>query len=386
MTMRVAHAVSFGGFTGGAERVAFDLAQGLAARGHSNVLVPLQPGGPDSAAYHGGFDQVVEPGSDVVNRLHETDADVLLLHSAEPPEWLESARAELPVVALVHDVSLTCPRTHRYLPLSAKACDRVAPLACWRCIFLPGRGRTGKLGALPVFQNARHRRAVRSLPRTVVPSRYLEDLLLRHGWRARTVSVVTPGRFGLNPPYPTQPEPGTVLFVGALNRGKGPDLLLEALAKLDGWQRLDVVGAGGWRDHLEQMAQRLGFTSRVKFHGQLSAAAVSERYQKAQVVAFPSRAPESFGLVGLEAMAHGRPVVAYDLGGVREWLVPGKTGLLAPVADVDALASALGELLDRPERARALGEAGRREWEEKHGTDRFVKHMERLLAQVEVAP
>lgn len=379
MSMRVAHIVSYGSFMGGAERVAYDLAQGLHARGHRNLLVPLQSTGPDAQRYCSGFDRVVETVPQGLGQLRDANPDVLLLHCTELPAWLEAAWSGRRVVALVHDVSITCPRRHRYFPLFAEVCDQVAPWACWRCALVPSRGGSGRLGFLPVRENARRQRMIRALASTVVPSRYLADLLLRHGWRPETLSVVNPARFGLNPVCPTVPEPGTVLFVGALNRGKGPDLLLGALARLNGWRRLDVVGDGAWRRPLEQLACALGIDARVRFHGWLSAEAVSACYQAAQVVAFPSRAPESFGLVGLEAMAHGRPVVACDLGGVREWLDPGRTGLLAPVGDVGALANALGEVLGQPERARALGEAGRWDWEHQHSANVFVDRIERLL-------
>lgn len=386
MAMRVAHLVPHGGFVGGAERVAYDLARGLSSRGHESVLVPITLSGPDRSTYQGGFDRVVGPGPDARVRLRRSGAEVLLLHGTELPDWLDVLDAGIPVVAMVHDVSVTCPRTHRYLPFSANACDRVAPWACWRCAWLPGRGADGRLRLTPIRRNARLREALCALPRTVVPSRYLADLLRRHGWRSESLAVVTPARFGLEPPPAPPPVPGTVLFVGALNRGKGPDQLIAALARLDGWRRLDVVGDGSWREPLEKLSRLLGIGSRVRFHGRLPAAGVSERYREAQVVAFPSRAPESFGLVGLEAMAHGRPVVAYDLGGVREWIVEERTGLLVPVGNVDALARALGELLDQPERARALGEAGRKEWLAHHGADRFVGRMERLLqAELEAA-
>ena len=78
------------------------------------------------------------------------------------------------------------------------------------------------------------------------------------------------------------------------------------------------------------------------------------------LVAVPSIWDEPFGLVGLEAMAHSLPVVAFDVGGISEWLTGGETGLLVPRRDTHAFARALDALLRDSERAREMGAAGAR--------------------------
>jgi glycosyltransferase involved in cell wall biosynthesis len=79
------------------------------------------------------------------------------------------------------------------------------------------------------------------------------------------------------------------------------------------------------------------------------------------VVLGPTHVAEAFGLVGVEAMAHGKPVVAYALGGVVEWLRDGQTGLLAPAGDATAFRAAIDRLLESPSLAASLGEQGRRD-------------------------
>jgi glycosyltransferase involved in cell wall biosynthesis len=81
--------------------------------------------------------------------------------------------------------------------------------------------------------------------------------------------------------------------------------------------------------------------------------------RRASIVAMPSRWPEPSGIIGLEAMAHGRPVVAFATGGIPEWLVHGETGLLAPPLDVPALAGAIAALLGDEANAKRMGEMGR---------------------------
>ena len=82
------------------------------------------------------------------------------------------------------------------------------------------------------------------------------------------------------------------------------------------------------------------------------------RLGQARVVVFPSMWNEPFGIVGLEAMARRKPVVAFDVGGVREWLAHDRTGLVVERGNVEAMATAITALLTDPARAAALGAAG----------------------------
>jgi len=116
---------------------------------------------------------------------------------------------------------------------------------------------------------------------------------------------------------------------------------------------------------------------RVTFMGRLDPDQMTEYYQKAACVIFPSRAPETFGLIGPEAMRYGAPIIASDVGGVREWLEDGVTGVAVPPNDVQALTETITRMIDDPGRASALGEAGRKRCLECFMPDR---HLDSLLA------
>jgi glycosyltransferase involved in cell wall biosynthesis len=97
---------------------------------------------------------------------------------------------------------------------------------------------------------------------------------------------------------------------------------------------------------------------RIDFTGWVSPAERLDLFHRSRVLAFPALWQEPFGLIGLEALAAGLPVVASDAGGIPSWLVPGEGGLLVPPGDSARLADALRSLLDdEPLRAR-LGERG----------------------------
>jgi hypothetical protein len=141
---------------------------------------------------------------------------------------------------------------------------------------------------------------------------------------------------------------------------KGVEPLLEALAALRVPFEARIVGEGPDRARFESRRSDLGLEDRVEFAGAVSHDQVPEALSRARVVAVPSMWNEPFGIVGLEAMACGRPVVAFDVGAVGEWLIPGETGLLVDRGDVNGLSLALQRLLEDDALADRLGAAGRR--------------------------
>lgn len=153
-----------------------------------------------------------------------------------------------------------------------------------------------------------------------------------------------------------------LLFVGQLRYYKGVEYLIRALALVPGATALLVGGESSTqRSALEALTGSLGLAERVLFLGQRDAD-LPGLYHAADVVVLPSiERSEAFGIVQLEAMAAGRPVVSCDVGTGVAWVNQhGVTGLVVPPRQPGALAAALNELLADPARRAALGAAGRR--------------------------
>ena len=162
-----------------------------------------------------------------------------------------------------------------------------------------------------------------------------------HALGARNVRVI-PSGVDLPERVGGEAEPPEVLYAGRLSAEKGVLELLDAARGLN----LVVAGDGPLRDRVP-LAR--GFVQ----HDELQ-----RLYARAAVVACPSRR-EGFGVACLEAMAHGRPVVATRVGGLLDLVVDGETGITVPPRDPAALRSALERLLSDPELRRRLGAAGR---------------------------
>jgi glycosyltransferase involved in cell wall biosynthesis len=158
---------------------------------------------------------------------------------------------------------------------------------------------------------------------------------------AREVRVI-PSGVELPERVGTEAQPAEVLYAGRLSAEKGVLELLDAAEGLN----LVVAGDGPLRD-------RIPFARGFVPHDELQ-----QLYARAAVIACPSRR-EGFGVACLEAMAHGRPVVATHVGGLLDLVVDGETGIVVPPRDPAALRSALERLLVDPDLRRKLGSAGR---------------------------
>ena len=122
--------------------------------------------------------------------------------------------------------------------------------------------------------------------------------------------------------------------------------------------RIRVVGRGPEEESVRRLHSELGLDDRVDLLGDVSAEQLAEEYVNATAFCLPS-VQEGFGIVFLEAMAAGLPVVACRAAAIPEVVADGRTGVLVPARDPAALAVALVDLLTDPERARRLGVAGR---------------------------
>lgn len=162
-----------------------------------------------------------------------------------------------------------------------------------------------------------------------------------------------------------------ILSVTRLHPGepKGIDLMLRAVAALPGVE-YTVIGSGGALPDLMRLATELGVAGRVRFTGPLSDADRDTELQRCDVFALPSRG-EGFGIVYLEAMAHGKPCLAASAGGAPEVVADGETGLVVEPA-VEPVRAALQLLAASAELRRLLGQAGRERVAQCFSYERFA--------------
>ncbi len=188
---------------------------------------------------------------------------------------------------------------------------------------------------------------------------------------ARTPVRVIPYTLGFTsdsaPRLPARDGTLRILFVGRLVERKGVTHLIEAVRRLppDSRPRLTVIGDGPERTSLEAQIARDGLSGRVTVRGRVSEAELKDAYASSDVLVLPSILDargdtEGLGVVLLEAMSYGVPVIGSNLGGITDIVRDGETGLLVPPGDPLQLAAALQRLASDRDLATRLGEAGRK--------------------------
>ncbi len=238
------------------------------------------------------------------------------------------------------------------------------------------------------------RRVIRRPTAVIAVSDHTRRTAERLGAAADRVRVIHPG---IDEPV-VQPQsradvPPAVVVVARLEeRYKGHDVLLRAMGVVRTRvpdTRLHVVGDGSLRGELERLAAHAGVADITTFHGVVSDAERDELLRNSAVFAMPSRlddrgSGEGFGIVYVEAAAHGLPVVAGRVGGAVDAVVDGETGLLVDPEDDAAVADAIASLLLDRERALRIGNAG---WRRARTLSwaRTADDVERVLDEVTAA-
>lgn len=221
-------------------------------------------------------------------------------------------------------------------------------------------------------------RVNRGLEYLLVTSRHMRQNLLVNGFLEEKVEVMPPFlNFQVTGPLPSSSR--IALFVGRLEKIKGTELLPEIARLLPHGAKLMVVGNGELKDELQQAAAEGELKERLLFRGELHGEELLRAYTDARVIIFPSIWQEPFGRVGIEALAMGRPVVAFDVGGVRDWLTHGETGFLVPRGDVHKLAEFTSLLLEDGDLASKMGKKGYERVRTLFDREQAVSRLERIL-------
>lgn len=371
------------------------VAAALAAAGHTVLVV--HAGDPDDAAetLPAGLTVRAMPSllrdrgphanraavAPVLGALAEFQPDLAHIHACTNLGVEDAVRATLPTVKTIHTLDL-CPSGTKFHYATGTCCTYATGLLCLprqaylRCTLSkrPQVWWRGYQYAGAVAERLRGRGHV------VVASEFVRRFVVDHDVPEDRVTVVP----YFTPEVPDVPASTgrTVLFVGRVTPEKGVLFLVDALRRVPDPWRLVVAGEGiGMAEAKHAVASR-GVADRVEFRGWLQGAALRAAYVDAAVVAVPSRWPEPFGIVGIEAMAHGRPVVACAVGGVPEWLSDGEGGYLVPPGDVRAMASRLEACLQDPAHASVVAARGRARVRREFTADAHLARLIPLYTQV----
>jgi glycosyltransferase involved in cell wall biosynthesis len=337
--MRILHVGDRLSNRGGAYTWLLGVVDGLAGDGHEMCLVVGADDGtvarPCPVEVQSGLDARTERPVALEVLARAFAPDVVHVHNVMNPVALEWAAARPDTVVTLQDHRFFCPTRGKWT-LGGEPCRRpMAPGVCAGCFDDERYFR--EVYAL----TERRLQAVRCAPIVTVLSRYMRQELVAAGVSAPRVRVVPPFVHGLS--AAERGDPPCVLFVGRLAPAKGVNEAIEAWRRSGVDLPLVLAGTGPLRSALERQAHSPE-RPEIVVTGWVDRTRLSALYRRARALLLPSRWQEPFGIVGIEALSFGVPVVAWDSGAVSEWhRGPG----LVRWGDVAALAAALAEAVDR---------------------------------------
>lgn len=329
----------------------------------------------------GSLDRAVDELALFVKR---EDPDLILLHAIYDAPLIEAAGSLAPTAAYLHGFSPVCPALSKFFRRDDQICSRAFGLRCIEGML--NRRCSEARSPLTIRKLLRDtgaiQRAYKSLAYVMVASTYMFDLLLQNGFLRERLMILPPHFQEIPHFLPPQTQPPVVLFSARLEAEKGLPYLLQALTQTRTSFRLWVAGDGSRRAEYEALASRMGLQDRVDFLGWLDQAGMHAAFQNSSVFVMPSIFPEPFGKVGVEALAHGRPVVAFRVGGIPDWLFDERSGLLVPPLDVAALAAAIDHLIENEQLACELGAYGRQFVQDHFSPQRYREDLLSIFQRV----
>lgn len=288
--------------------------------------------------------------------------DVAYIHHVHSATLINAVSKLLPAIGYVHGLAPVCPGLAKTFRRNDIVCQR--PFG-WGCIPMNYLRRCSDARhpqtVLNLFlRTAELRDAYLTLPGVMVASSYMKELLIQNKFDPHRLFVLPP-HFVVDNDVPDilpSNDPNIILFAGRLEREKGFPYLLNGLAEMPASVQLLVAGDGTLRGGYERMVDSLGLTARVQFLGWLSQQGLSAVLEKSNILAMPSIWPEPFGKIGVEALIHGRPVVAFDVGGISEWLHDGYNGFLVEPVNYHQFAKRVVQLLGDSKLRTEMGKRG----------------------------
>ena len=333
---------------------------------------PISPSNPQSSVRH-ALDSF-QPDAVFVHKMPDLDVISALLDSGTP------------LVRMVHDHDIYCMRSYKYNYFNRQICTRAASLycvfGCLACV-VKNNGPGLPLKWVSYTEKKREIALNHRFNRMCVVTTFMRDELIKNGF--------DPARIEIHPPVPRPGDPNLrssfssrnlILYAGQIIRGKGVDVLLRSLALVKSDFECIILGDGNHKAECERLSTELGLDNRVHFKGFIPQEELKAYYRECSVVALSSVWPEPIATIGLEVMRYALPVVAFDAGGIKDWLINGHNGFLVPWMDTQAFASSIDQLLSDKSLARSMGEAGLDLVSRNYDFERYLSGLENLFATV----
>jgi len=299
---------------------------------------------------------------EVTRRVQEFEADVIHLHGIQNLGVYRAALASAPVVMTAHDYRPICPASTFFYKRSKQVCQRTCGIGCFAVTARHHCLTPRPNYALPFYRRSRFvMKHANEFAGLVAPSVSAAERYIAAGFPEDRVQVI-PYFCPIEPAEHPRPVPDIPMltYLGRIAPSKGWEYFIDALGQLPGHVQGRMIGASRpeQQSAIVARAKAVGCEGRLEVIPWASREDIEQYVRETSILVFPSIWPETLGIVGLEAFAHGVPVIASDIGGVREWLEEGVNGHAVRPGSGEAIAVAAGDLLADTARITRYGAAG----------------------------
>lgn len=383
--MNVTHLVDNLEWAGGLETYVLNLIPELAKRGVNQSVVFNEKS--DEVGVEGYCKLYKNNDSlGVESALKKEKTDIIHVHNIYNKELFDKVKNDYKIIFTTHNYKLVCPATNFFLKNTGEVCN----ISCsWKCFFTSMGYRCMPLRYPHVFNSYNFSKWAldneENISHLVCPSKYAKERHKEAGFSDSLMSVV---------PYfcslPTVQKPNTpkekvVTFMGRIRSYKGWEEFLEIISYLPE----DVKGRmiGDFNDEkrrkVEKLARELCVRDRLTLENWVDRSAIRDVFAETSVFVFSSIWPETLGIVGIEALSSGVPVVAFDVGGVDEWLIDQETGFMAEVKDCESAAEHISDVIYDESKMKEMGNNGIDLVDSKFSIEKHTSEIENIYSYVD---
>lgn len=359
---------------GGAENYLIGVCEGLENLGHETFVI-YSEGGAVRAKRKSFFVPNLEI-SETLEIIESEKPDIINLQNVFNNDLYRLLPKLKPTVRYVHDHRTYSPGSASMHFVSNRICE--APLSWWHQPIFAYTERCMSRNPIKIVRLVLERLELlklhNNLQKILVNSNYVKNRLIQNGVSGDLIFVLPPFVNILQDKVVTKSEEPIILYVGRLFVEKGVEFAFRAVGEIPN-AKLWVVGDGWDRRRLEKLTLKLGLSERVRFFGWVEREKLGKFYNEASLTVLPSIWPEPFGMSGIESLSAGKPVVAFKVGGIPEWLTDNKVGFLVPRANEKELAKAIKTLLDNPSLRDRFGRLGKKLVKEKFNKEDHLKKL-----------
>ena len=312
------------------------------------------------------------------NIIKACTPDIIYLHKIENGKAIDYFAGQVPTVRYVHDYKTVDPDGKMLLRNPVEPNTHPLSISCFFRAYTRRTMPRNPVKAVKAYLRAKvSLEATRRLEKVLVASEYMKNSLVNNGMNPEKINVIPYFVDYIDEGHYADKNEKSILYSGRIIDGKGMDELLNVLKFVKQDFVLDVVGSGPDEELFIEKTKALGLSDKVVFRGWVKHKNLPQFYQKTSILIMPSVWPEPFGISGIEAAFFGKPTVAFNVGGIPEWLADGVNGYLVKPYDKREMAEKIDMLLRDGKKAESMGKAGRKIVEE-----RFLPeaHLNKLLS------